>query len=113
MRLAELLEVLTGPDKLLIVRDAEKEVDQEILYMGYKGTMGYEQMPPGIMEETVKRFSFHPEIRHREWEKKGLMPPMDPEETPKFLYKDLQMFIYYKIILQGENEHGKNSIDTN
>lgn len=111
MMLAELLEVLTGPDELLIVRDAEKEADQEILYKGHKGLMVHYQIPSGIMEETVKKFCIHPEIRHREWEKRNLMPPIDPDKTPNFLYKDLQMSLYYKIILKGGQERGKKHHD--
>lgn len=101
MRLGELLEVLTGPDELLIVRDAEKEADQEILYKGYKGLDVCCQIPPGIMGETVKRFCIFPEITHREWKKRNLLPPMDPDKTPNFSFTDLQMSLYHKIILQG------------
>ncbi|MCH5340081.1 MAG: hypothetical protein J1E01_01310 [Acetatifactor sp.] len=101
MTLAELLKVLTGTDELLIMRDAIKEVDQKILYKGYVGMEIFNQIPPEILGDTVKRFSFHPEIRHREWEKRNLMPPMDPYKTPNFKYSDLQMTIYYKIILEG------------
>lgn len=107
MILKELLEVLSGPDELLIVREAEKEADQEILYKGYKGLPICNLIPPELMEETVTRFSFYPEIRHREWEKRNLMPPMDPDKTPNFNYKDLQIIIYYKIILKGGQERGK------
>lgn len=112
MILKELLEVLSGPDELLIVRDAEREVDQEIIYKGYLGTLAHNDIAADLMEETVTRFSFHPEINHRQWRERNLMPPIDPDKTPNFLYKDLQMSLYYKITLKGGKEHGKSNIDT-
>lgn len=112
MILKELLEVLSGPDELLIVRDAEREADQEILYKGYMGILAHSDIPPVLMEETVTDFSFHPEINHRQWRERNLMPPIDPDKTPNFLYKDLQMSIYYKITLKGGQEHGKSNADT-
>lgn len=113
MMLAELLEVFTGPDEILIVQGAEKEADQEILYKGYKGAMVHYQMPPGIMEQTVQKFSVYPEVRRKDWQKRNLMPPMDPDKMPDFLYKDLQMSIYCKIILRGGMEDGENSMYAN
>lgn len=112
MILKELLEVLSGPDELLIVRDAEKEVGQKIIYKGYKGMLAHSGITQDIMEETVTRFSFHPEIRCRDWEKRNLMPPMDPGKTPNFLYKDMKMSIYYKISLKGGQENGESNMDT-
>ena len=99
MTLRELLEVLTGPDELLIVRDAEKETDQEILYKGYKGLDVCCQIPPELMKETVKQFRIFPEINHREWKERNLMSPIDPDKTPNFLFSDLQMNLYYKIVI--------------
>ena len=113
MILKELLEILSGSDELLIVRDAEGEAGQEILYKGYMGIiLVNSDIPPDLMEETVTDFSFHPEINHRQWRERNLMPPIDPDKTPNFLYKDLQMSIYYKITLKGGQEHGKSNADT-
>lgn len=108
MILKELLEVLSGPDEILIVREAEKEADEEIIYKGYKGLPICNLIPAELMDETVTKFSFYPEIRHKEWEKRGLMPPIDPEKTPNFKYKDLQIIIYYKITLKGGPGSGGN-----
>lgn len=47
----------------------------------------------------VKRFCPVPEIRHKEWKKRGLMPPMKPEETPEFSFSDLQMTLYNTIYI--------------
>ena len=36
-----------------------------------------------ILSAEVKRFQAVPEIRHKEWQKRGLMKPLQPEETPE------------------------------
>lgn len=99
MILKDMLEVLTGPDELLIVRAAEKEADQKTLYKGYRGPDAHMEIPTEIMQETVRQFRIFPEIRSREWKERNLMPPMDADKTPDFLFSDLQMSLYYKIII--------------
>lgn len=58
----------------------------------------------GLFMEAVRivremRFCPVPEIRHKEWKKRGLMPPMKPEETPEFSFSDLQMTLYNTIYI--------------
>ena len=50
-----------------------------------------------ILSAEVKRFQAVPEIRHKEWQKRGLMKPLQPEETPEYNFSDLQMSIYHTI----------------
>lgn len=50
-------------------------------------------------DAEVKRFCPVPEIRHKEWKKRGLMPSMKPEETPEFSFSDLQMTLYNTIYI--------------
>lgn len=40
-----------------------------------------------------------PEIRHKEWQKRGLMAPLQPQETPEYSFSDLQMNLYNTIYL--------------
>lgn len=51
------------------------------------------------MDAEVKRFSATPEIRHKEWKKRGLMAPLQPWETPEYSFADLQMSLYNTIYL--------------
>lgn len=39
------------------------------------------------------------EIRHKEWQKRGLMAPLQPQETPEYSFSDLQMNLYNTIYL--------------
>lgn len=51
------------------------------------------------MDAEVKRFRPTPEIRHKEWQKRGLMAPLQPQETPDYSFSDLQMNLYNTIYL--------------
>lgn len=52
-----------------------------------------------LMDAEVKRFRPTPEIRHKEWQKRGLMAPLQPQETPEYSFSDLQMSLYNTIYL--------------
>lgn len=54
-------------------------------------------IPKEYKEETIKKFSASPEIRHKEWKQRGLMAPMEPEQTADFKFSDLEMKLYYMI----------------
>lgn len=99
MTVRDFLEIIHNSDNLLIVRDAESESKQEILYKGYKALLAHDPVADAVLDAQVKRFRASPEIRHREWKGRGLMPPMEPEKTPDFRFSDLQMTLYYKIII--------------
>lgn len=99
MTVRDILEVINNSDNLLIVRDAECESKQETIYKGYKALLAHDPVADAVMDAQVKKFRASPEIRHKEWESRGLMPPMEPEKTPDFCFSDLQMTLYYKIII--------------
>lgn len=87
----EFLKTLTGPDRIKIVKD------KEILFVGYRADG--KEIPPECLDAEMKMFRSEPEIRHREWKKRGLMPPLEPEQTPDFSFSDLEMKLYYKICI--------------
>lgn len=99
MTVREFLEIIRDSDNLLILRDAESEAGQETIYKGYKALLAHTPVADAVLDTRVKRFRASPEIRHREWKGRGLMPPMEPEKTPDFRFSDLQMVLYYKIII--------------
>ena len=86
LKVADLLKVLTGPDRIRIIKD------KAVIHTGYLA-----MLPEEYKAETVKRFCTFPEIRHKEWKARGLMAPMEPDETPKYSFSDLEMKIYYDI----------------
>lgn len=87
----EFLKTLTGPDQIKIVKD------KEILFVGYRADG--KEIPPECLDAEMKLFRSEPEIRHREWKKRGLMPPLEPDQTPDFKFSDLEMKLYYKICI--------------
>ena len=99
MTVRDFLEIIHNSDNLMIVRDAESESKQETIFKGYKALFAHDPVADAVLDAQVKRFRAYPEIRHREWKDRGLMPPMEPEKTPDFRFSDLQMTLYYKIII--------------
>lgn len=87
----EFLKTLTGSDRIKIVKD------KEILFVGYRADG--KEIPPECLDAEMKLFRSEPEIRHREWKKRGLMPPLEPDQTPDFKFSDLEMKLYYKICI--------------
>ncbi len=94
MALEEFVKLLENSDRLRILKD-EKEVFVGWLAMLVMHNEMYERM----RTDAVKKFRAVPEIRHRQWKERNLMRPLEPDETPEFLFSDLQMNLYYTIYL--------------
>ena len=56
-------------------------------------------MPDIFRGYQVKQVYCEPEIRRKDWEYAGLMPPMNPELLPQYSFADLDMKLYYKIVV--------------
>ena len=93
MKLREFLTVFEQSDRLRIVKN-EKDV-----YTGFLALMAHAGNMETLMDAEVKRFRPTPEIRHKEWQKRGLMAPLQPQETPEYSFSDLQMNLYNTIYL--------------
>ncbi len=96
MSLRTFMGLLKNSDLLRIIR---KETGEQ-LYIGFLGVL---RLHKGI-EETdldcvVKQFRAVPEIRHKEWQEKRLLPPLLPEQTPMYSFSDLQMELFYEIYI--------------
>ena len=79
MKLREFIGVFEQSERLRIVKDGKE------IYTGYKALMEHAELE-AVMDAEVKRFCPVPEIRHKEWKERGLMPPMKPEETPAICF---------------------------
>lgn len=66
MKLREFLTVFEQSDRLRIVKN-EKDV-----YTGFLALMSHAGNMEALMDAEVKRFRPTPEIRHKEWQKRGL-----------------------------------------
>ena len=75
------------------------------IYVGYMSILRQDKEKAGQMKEymggKVEKFRVVPEIRHRKWKEKGLMPPLLPEQTPMYNFQDLQMEIFNEIWIDG------------
>lgn len=94
MALEEFVKLLENSDRLRILKD-EKEVFVGWLAMLVMQNEIYERM----RTDVVKKFRAIPEMRHKQWKERNLMKPLEPDETPEFVFSDLQMNLYYTIYL--------------
>ena len=92
-RAQDIIRVLQSSDRLQIKKG------KTLIYAGYVASMEHTDIEEEILSAEVKRFQAVPEIRHKEWQKRGLMKPLQPEETPEYNFSDLQMSIYHTITI--------------
>ena len=82
-------------------RGNEYERSKEDLYIGWLGDLV--AFPESISREVwnaeVKRFAAVPEIKHKDWQRLGLMQPLEPGRHPQYSFSDLTMSIYYTIYI--------------
>ena len=94
MTVKDIMTLLESPDRVRVIKGGEE------IYNQYFANM---QVDKEIIEQIgdaeVKRFRAVPEIRHRRYKELGLMPPLKPEETPDYSFRDLQMCIYHTITI--------------
>jgi len=94
MTLEEGIAVLTNPDRVRIFKDKEQ------LFIGYRASLVDEfgRIDAVMIEhgkDEVKKFRAVPEITHKHWKERGLIPPNQPEELAQYSFSDLQMSLYY------------------
>lgn len=82
-----------------IIRQVADKKGKTLIYAGYVASMEHTDIEEEILSAEVKRFQAVPEIRHKEWQKRGPMKPLQPEETPEYNFSDLQMSIYHTITI--------------
>ena len=68
------------------------EKDGNVLFADW-----FYKIPEDLLKAKVKEFTFAPEICHKDWEKLGLISPMQPEEMPDYSFSDLMMKLYYRM----------------
>lgn len=94
MTVKDIMTLLESPDRVRAIKDGEE------IYNQYFANM---QVDKEIIEQIgdaeVKRFRAVPEITHRRFKELGLIPPLKPEETPDYSFRDLQMCIYHTITI--------------
>lgn len=105
MQTQDIIRVLQSSDRLQIKKG------KTLIYAGYVASMEHTDIEEEILSAEVKRFQAVPEIRHKEWQKRGLMKPLQPEETPEYNFSDLQMSIYHTITIQGSESMAEMKVE--
>ena len=99
MTVAEQLGVVAPSDMLHIVKDGKDVwvgyLDNLHPHTGTADCNTYEL----IQHEEVKRIACILEARSKNWKDAHLMPPLCPDEMPDYLYKDIQVKVYYTIFI--------------
>ena len=88
MTVKEQLSVIHNSYRCLIMKDGE---------LLYNDWVGARTIAGEILAAEVKQLVFRPEIRHKQWKERQLMPPLNPEETPAYSFSDLELRLYYEI----------------
>lgn len=91
IEIKDLVGMLAGSDRIRIVEDGKE------LFTGFIANFTPYEVFGQLKDKTAKRFHPHIELRHKRWKEMGLAEPVHPEQTPDFLFSDLQMTVYYDI----------------
>ena len=93
IKVRDLFEIIATSDKVRIFEDGKELIE------GYVGLIRFEdpEIVESLLESEIKKFRCTPEIRHKKWKEKGLMPPDHPEELADYSFADLQMTLYYDV----------------
>ena len=98
MKLSEFLTVIHSSERIRLFGKDQKEP----FFTEYKGNIDLLKSRNEFLDHDpeVVRFQAHPEIRHREYKERGLLPPFEPEITRQYEFKDLTIFLYYDIYVE-------------
>lgn len=99
MTLEQFIEPIHNITKIRIVKGKGNryETSEADIYIGWLGILREDksQISKEIWQSEVKDFVAVPDIRHKDWQKLGLMKPLEPGEHPQYKFSDLTMTLYY------------------
>lgn len=105
MKLSDLINVTTKSSRWII------NDDNHPIFLGYRYLLTDELLEANlsdlyekIKDREVESFKFHLDINHKQWQEKGLMSPLMPEELPHYNFSDLQETLYYEVRLKRKEQ---------
>lgn len=94
LKLKDVLKLMENSDYTLITRGSKT------LYSGFRFHLNNMKQFGLTGNEVVERLRMVPEYNHRQWKAKGLENPINEEMLPTIELKDMQITLWYKIILK-------------
>ena len=88
MTVGEIREITWPSCRALIERDGK------IVYIDW-----FYKIPEELRREKIKELIISTEVRHKNWKKLGLDRPLQPDELPDYSFSDLEMKIYYRMLI--------------
>lgn len=97
MKMSEALAYRAGSDHIIIIRDGKT------VFTGFKASLEFIKGGAKLAEleitgdEEVKQYDCHLEIKHRNYERLGLMKPIRPDMDMPYKFQDLMLTMWYRI----------------
>ena len=97
MKMSEALAYRAGSDHIIIIRDGKT------VFTGFKASLEFIRGGAKLAEleitgdEEVKQYDCHLEIKHRDYERLGLMKPIRPDMDMSYKFQDLMLTMWYRI----------------
>ncbi len=88
------LSYVKSGDRVQII-DEDYGID---IFTGYASLL-HEEIKERIAHRLVRKYHYSLDIRHKDWERRGLMPPIEPDEIAQHSFSDLQLSVYTQIII--------------
>ena len=102
MTFNELTEVLNGADKLQIEL-MDENGNCETCFIGYLGTFNIKAVKDRAKltgQEKVLQFKMEMQVNHRRYKELHLDPPVTPELSPDYNFRDMSITFIHKIFLE-------------
>lgn len=89
------IQAIIPPSARIRIKKSEKEV----LHIAFNTIL-----PPEYEDREALKLVFANDVCHKDYIKRGLLPPMEPDLPASFSAKDLEYRSYYDIYIQGDQE---------
>ena len=94
MKVIDLLNVIRNSDRVRILHRENQDAKGNVLLSRYRI-----EIPETFNEREILEFRANPELNMKDWEKRGLLGPQDPQAVPIYKFEDFEMRLYYDIYI--------------
>lgn len=99
-KLTQILELFENSDRIQVIQ-AGKQVchGHKANICGAHGSRNHLGDYGLTGHEIVHKIRPHSEYRRQDWQERGMAAPLMPEETPDYIFRDLQETFYFEILI--------------